>query len=314
MTDLANYNEDDVVEMLEKVNQSVVNIGTVKLIQRNLYRAEPVKGTGSGTIIDSDGLILTNKHVVLGARKIGITLTDGKVVKGTVVGDCTTQDIAIVKVNKKNLPAVELGDSDKLRVGQRVFAIGNPFGFAGSPAVTSGVVSALNRSINTRHGMLENLIQTDAAINPGNSGGPLINLKGQVIAINTALIPFAKGIGFAIPVNDAAQCATEIIDHGSRIKPRLGIKSLTITKDAASYYDLPTDKGVFLARVLRGSPAAKSGIKPGDIVLKFDDKPINTAEELVREIQKRKVGEKVALEILRNTKKRKVEVILERTP
>ena len=147
------------------------------------------------------GLILTNNHVVGGAEKINVTLWNNEVLEGTLSGSCAIHDIAVVKVKGKDLQASELGDSDKLRVGQRVYAIGNPFGLTGGPSVTCGVVSAINRTIESQRGLIENLVQTDAAINPGNSGGPLVDLEGKIIAINTAIIPYAQGIGFAIPIN-----------------------------------------------------------------------------------------------------------------
>jgi len=311
---LSNYDETSVLNVLDKVSRSVVNVSTIKILQNIFYRAVPVKGMGSGTIIDPEGQILTNNHVVAGAEKIGVTLADGRVLEGRVTGTCSTHDVAIIKVKGEKLPAAELGDSDKLRVGQRVFAIGNPFGLAGGPTVTSGVISALNRSIESPQGMIENLVQTDAAINPGNSGGPLVDIQGKVVAINTAIIPFAQGIGFAIPINSAKKCTNEIIAHGRMIRPWLGISGLTVTREVASYYGLPIDKGVFITRVIEGSPAENAGIVSGDIVLEFAGKTTNSIEELVEEIQKRKAGEKVGIVILRNSKKWIAEAILEETP
>jgi S1-C subfamily serine protease len=189
---MENYDEASVLDVIERISKGVVNISSVKLLQHAFYRAVPVKGMGSGTIIDSKGQILTNNHVVKGARKITVTLKDGRVLGGKVVGKCSPHDVAIIQVKENNLPAIDLGDSDKLRVGQRVFAVGNPLGLAGGPTVTSGVVSALNRTIHSKRSMMENLVQTDAAINPGNSGGPLVDTKGRVVAINTAIIPYAR--------------------------------------------------------------------------------------------------------------------------
>lgn len=312
--ELSNYDEASVVELVEKVSRSVVNVSTVKLLHHVFYRAVPVKGMGSGTIIDAEGHILTNNHVVAGAKKIGVTLADGHVLEGRVIGTCSTHDIAIIEVKEEKLPAAELGDSDKLRVGQRVFAIGNPFGLAGGPTVTSGVISAIKRSIESKRGMIENLVQTDAAINPGNSGGPLVDMQGKVVAINTAIIPYAQGIGFAIPVNLARKCTTEIIAHGRMIRPWLGVTGLTATREVASYYGLPIDRGVLVTRVIRGSPAANAGIVPGDIVLQFAGKATNSIEELVKEIRERKAGEKVEILILRNSERWIVETILERIP
>jgi len=311
---LSDYDEASVLEVVDKISRSVVNVSTVKLLQHIFYRAVPVKGMGSGTIIDPEGQILTNNHVVAGAKKIGVTLADGRVLEGRVVGTCSTHDMAIIKVKGEKLLAAELGDSDKLRVGQRVFAIGNPFGLAGGPTVTSGVISALNRSIESPRGMIENLVQTDAAINPGNSGGPLVDMQGRVIAINTAIIPYAQGIGFAIPINSAKKCTNEIIAHGAMIRPWLGVSGLTITRQVASYYSLPIDRGVLVTRVMPDSPADNAGIAPGDIVLQFAGKTTNNIEELVKEIPKRKAGEKVEILILRNSTRWVVEVVLERTP
>jgi len=162
--------------------------------------------------------------------------------------------------------------------------------------------------------MIENLVQTDAAINPGNSGGPLVDIQGKVVAINTAIIPFAHGIGFAIPINSANKCTNEIIDHGSMIRPWLGINGLTVTREAASYYGLPTDTGVLVTTVMQNSPADNAGIVPGDMVLEFAGETTKNIEELVKEIQKRKAGEKVEILILRNSKRWIVEATLKRTP
>ncbi len=243
-----------------------------------------------------------------------MTLADGRVLEGRVAGTCSTHDMAIIKVKEEKLPAAELGDSDKLRVGQRVFAIGNPFGLAGGPTVTSGVISAVKRSIESKRGMIENLVQTDAAINPGNSGGPLVDIEGKVVAINTAIIPYAQGIGFAIPINSARRCTNEIITHGRMVRPWLGVSGLTVTREVASYYGLPIDRGVLVTSVIPGSPADNAGIVSGDMVLEFAGKITNNIEELVKEVQKRKAGEKVEILILRNSKKLIVEAILQRTP
>lgn len=311
---LSSYDEASVLEVLDKVSRSVVNVSTIKLLQHIFYRAVPVKGMGSGTIIDPEGQVLTNNHVIAGAEKIGVTLPDGRVLEGRVIGKCSTHDMAIIKVKEEKLPAADLGDSDKLKVGQRVFAIGNPFGLSGGPTVTAGVISALNRSIESKRGMIENLVQTDAAINPGNSGGPLVDIQGRVVAINTAIIPYAQGIGFAIPINSAKKCTNEIIAHGSMIRPWLGVSGLTVTREASAYYGLPVDRGALVTRVIPGSPADNAGVVAGDIILEFADKPTNNIEGLVKEILKRKAGEKVEIVILRESKKWIVEAILEKTP
>lgn len=296
------------------MSKSVVNISTVKLVHHIFYQVVPVKGMGSGTIIDSKGHILTNNHVVGGAEKIAVTLWNGEILEGTLTGSCVVHDMAVVKVDKGNLTAAELGDSDKLRVGQRVYAIGNPFGLAGGPSVTSGVISAVNRTIESQSEMLENLVQTDAAINPGNSGGPLVNLEGKVVAINTAIVPFAHGIGFAIPINSAKNCTNEIIKGGVYARPWLGIIGLNITDEIARYYDLPIERGVLVTRVSEGSPAESVGIVAGDIIFRMNDTEVNRIEDLIGEIHKRKVGEKVGILVLRRGREHYFEVALNKMP
>ncbi|MEM2280947.1 MAG: trypsin-like peptidase domain-containing protein, partial [Candidatus Bathyarchaeia archaeon] len=238
----------------------------------------------------------------------------GEVLNGRLLGTCAIHDIAVVKIDKKGLVYAELGDSDKLRIGQRVYAIGNPFGLAGGPTVTSGVISALNRTIESRNELLENLVQTDAAINPGNSGGPLVDVNGKVVAINTAIIPFAHGIGFAIPINSAKKCAYDIIAKGTHVRPWLGIIGLSLSREISSYYGIPLAEGVLVTRVVEGSPADKAGIEAGDIILAMDNMPITRIEKLLSEIHKREDGEKVNLVVYRGGLKYSVEVTLARAP
>jgi S1-C subfamily serine protease len=296
---MSSFDEKTVLDVLEKVSKSVVNISTVKLVNRMFYQAIPVEGMGSGTIIDPKGQILTNNHVVGGAEKIAVTLWNGEVLEGTIVGACATHDTAIVKVEKQGLPVAELGDSDELRVGQRVYAIGNPFGLAGGPTVTSGVVSATKRTIESQRGLVENLVQTDAAINPGNSGGPLVDLEGKVVAINTAIIPYAQGIGFAIPINMAKKCTGEMIKNGISARPWLGIVGLSLNEEISQYYDLPLAHGVLITKVTDGSPIQRAGMIMGDIILRMDNVKIDTIEDLLDEIHKRKIGEKVRIAVFR---------------
>ena len=309
------YDEKNVLDIIEKVSKSVVNISTIKLVHNIFYQAVPVAGMGSGTIIDAaKGLILTNNHVVGGAEKINATLWNNQVLEGTIVGSCAVHDIAVVKVKGENLQAAELGDSDKLRVGQSVYAIGNPFGLAGGPTVTSGVISAVNRTIESQRGLIENLVQTDAAINPGNSGGPLVDLEGKVIAINTAIIPFAQGIGFAIPINSAKTCTNGMVTDGIARRPWLGIIGLSITKEIARYYGLPVDRGVLVTKVAEESPAKDAGMADEDIILEIDNVETSRIEDLVKEIHKRKVGDIVKIFALRNGREHFFELKLSETP
>ncbi len=311
---MAQYDENKVLDTIEKATKSVVNISTVKLVHNIFYQAVPVGGMGSGTIIDEEGLILTNNHVVGGAEKISVTLWNNQVVEGTIVGLCQVHDIAVVRVKAKDLLAMELGDSDKLRVGQRVYAIGNPFGLAGGPSVTSGVISALNRTIESERGLIENLVQTDASINPGNSGGPLLDIDGRVIAISTAIIPFAQGIGFAIPINSAKTCTYDMTSTGVSRTPWLGVIGLSINPQIARYYGLPVDHGVFVTRVAEGSPADEAGMSEGDIILELDNVETNRIEDLVEEVHKRKAGDTVRIYAIRNRREHIFETRLSQTP
>jgi serine protease Do len=306
--------EENIVEVIDKVTKSVVNINTLRVFHDVFYRVVPVKGMGSGLILDETGHILTNNHVIEKAERIVATLTDERVLEGKLAGTCKSADVAVIKVDANNLMAAELGDSDDLRVGQRVFAIGNPFGLAGGPTVTSGVISALKRTIDSRQGVFKNLVQTDAAINPGNSGGPLIDSEGRVIGISTAIIPYAQGIGFAIPINAAKYCSSEIILYGAVRRPWLGITGLNITEKVADYYELPVNKGVLVVNITPDSPVDKAGIKRGDIILEFDNKRVDRVEELQSILLERRPGDKAGLTILRGLKKGLLEVILERVP
>lgn len=311
---MSSFDEKAVLDILEKVSKCVVNISTVKLVSRMFYQAIPVEGLGSGTIIDSKGQILTNNHVVGGAEKISVTLWNGDVLEGTIVGACAVHDTAIIKVNRQGLIAAELGDSEKLRVGQRVYAIGNPFGLAGEPTVTSGVISATKRTIESQRGLIENLVQTDAAINPGNSGGPLVDLEGRVVAVNTAIIPYAQGIGFAIPINTAKQCTSDMIREGVVARPWLGIVGLSLNPEMSQYYNLPLEHGVLVTKVVDGSPAQHAGMIMGDIILKIEEVNIETIGDLLNEIHKKKAGENVRVTVFRRGFKQYFDVTLSIMP
>ncbi len=308
------FDESAILEVIEKVTKSVVNINTVRLLHDFYYQVHPIQGMGSGVIFDPKGYVLTNNHVIEGAEKIDVTLPSSEVLHGKRVGACVSDDIAVVKVDTKGLPAAELGNSDEIRVGQTVFAIGNPFGLQGEPTVTKGVISAIKRSIRSERGLIEDLVQTDASINPGNSGGPLVDTKGRVVAINTAIVPFAQGIGFAIPVNHAKRCANEIITHGKVMRPWLGVSGLTLTPEVASYYNMPVDRGALVTEVWSDSPAEEAGLEKGDIIIGFGDKAVNGVDELVKEVQKRKIGEKARILLIRNGARSMADVTLGTTP
>lgn len=311
---MSSFDEKTVLDIVERVSKGVVNISTIKRVHRFFYQAVPVEGMGSGTIVDSNGYILTNNHVVGGAEKIDVVLWNGEVLQGRLASSCALHDTAVVQVDKSGLPSAELGDSDRLRVGQRVYAIGNPFGLAGGPTVTSGVISAVKRTIESQKGFLENLVQTDAAINPGNSGGPLVDLEGKVIAINTAIIPFAQGIGFAIPINAAKECTAEVISGGHPVRPWLGIIGLSLTEEMSRYYNLSLEHGVLITNVVNGSPAQRAGVTAGDILLRLDGTAMHDVEDLLSQIRNRKIGDKVRLTVFRRGVERSFDATLSKIP
>jgi len=303
-----------IVSAVEKISPSVVNISTVRLLRDYFLYVHPVKGMGSGVIINSKGYIVTNHHVIAGSDRIDVTLVDGRKLSGRLIGADASSDIAIVKVDEEGLPAAEWGESDELRVGQFVIAIGNPFGLVGGPTVTTGVVSALNRNIQVENQVYESLIQTDAAINPGNSGGPLVDSGGRVIGISTAMLPFAQGIGFAIPINSVKKIVEELFSYGRVIRPWLGVIGISVTDEIASYYELPVKAGIIVARVIYGSPAYRVGISEGDMIVKIDGASIKTIQDLQKSIQKKKVGDKAELELIRGHQRGIVEVTLAEVP
>jgi serine protease Do len=293
-------NENLIVDAVEKVSKCVVNIASVRMVQDQLFRVFPVEGVGSGVIVDGKGFILTNNHVVDEAQKLRITLKDGNVFNGVVVGTDEVTDLAVVRVDSKEaLPFARLGDSDQLKIGEIVIAIGNPFGLTGGPTVTAGIVSALNRSLQFESGALE-LIQTDAAINPGNSGGPLVNTNGEVIGINTAKMPYAQGIGFAVPVNTARIIVKDLMESGQITnRPWIGIATIKITRQLAQYYRLPTNDGVLIAQVESQSPADYADLRKGDIVEAIDGRKITDPSQMSSNIRKRSINEKIIMTINR---------------
>jgi len=265
-------------------------------------RTIPQKGTGSGFIINQEGYVLTNEHVVRKADKIKVTLSDGREFTGEVIGSDVTSDMAIVKIKADHLPTVTLGNSDELRVGEIVIAIGNPYGL--QQTVTMGVVSAKGRSIPTGVGghIYRNFIQTDTAINPGNSGGPLLNIKGEVVGINTAIIPYAQGIGFAIPINIAKRNIDDLINLGKVRRSWLGVYIQEVTPEIAEQFDLTEAKGVLVGDVIEDSPAEEAGMERGDIITKVNNKDVNSPEELQDKIRSIEIGERANVKVLRDGK------------
>jgi S1-C subfamily serine protease len=255
---------------------------------------------GSGVVLDETH-VLTNQHVVGDAGQILLTLADGQVVHGTVVGGDEETDIAVVRVEGHTLAPAEFGDSGTLQVGQPVLAIGNPLGLAGGPTVTSGVVSSLNRSLNRPNGGLH-VIQTDAAVNPGSSGGPLVDLEGRVIAITTATIPYAEAIGFALPANDALEVARQIQEHGHVRRAWLGVVGHDVEPRLVRRFGLKTPEGVFVAEVTADGPAAAAGLQPGDVLLSINGEAVTSVTDLVDMLRRKTVGDPIELAVNRRGK------------
>ncbi|MBF7083896.1 trypsin-like peptidase domain-containing protein [Desulfallas sp. Bu1-1] len=256
-------------------------------------------GVGSGFIISNDGYILTNEHVVSGADRITVVVQDqNKEYNAKLIGSDYDLDLAIIKIDAGNkLPHLVLGDSDKIEVGNWVIAIGNPFGF--DHTVTVGVISAKGRPVPVEGRYYKNLLQTDAAINPGNSGGPLLNLKGEVVGINTAVAQ-AQGIGFAIPTSTVKDVQDELMQKGKVIRPWLGIQMHNITPELAEYFGLKSPGGVVVVGVVPGSPAERAGLRQGDVILKVGNETIKDADDLAGRIKKAKIGQKLLLLVYRD--------------
>jgi Do/DeqQ family serine protease len=274
---------------------------------RRMPKDRVERGTGSGFIINKDGDIITNAHVVSGADKVTVILKDGRQLEGKVLGSDELTDVAVIQVKADNLPTVSLGSSQSLQTGDWAIAIGNPLGLDNT--VTAGIVSAIGR----KSGQIGvdkrvSFIQTDAAINPGNSGGPLLNQNGEVIGVNTAIIQGAQGLGFAIPIETAQRIAKQLIENGKVSRAYLGVQMVTVdanvkaevNKDTEFCSKISDDKGVLITKVVENSPAAKSGAKCGDVIVKFNDKEILTADQVTQLVEDRSVGDKIIVEVKRN--------------
>ncbi len=298
--------------MVARVLPAVVSI-TTKQIERDQFdRPVVTPGLGSGIIIDRRGYILTNAHVVQGVDRIKVALADERTFRATLVGRDPFSDLAVLKIEGKNLPVAILGDSDRVAIGETVLAIGNPLWIEGGATVTAGIVSGRGRSTE-QEGLpvLHNLIQTDAAINPGNSGGPLVDLAGTVIGINTAVIASAHGIGFAIPINSAKSVIKALI-AGSRItRTSLGLFAVSLTPQLADVYDLPVDRGALVTRVEVGGPAERVGLEPGDVITAADGCPVKDLHHLHDRMAAHKAGEPFSLQVWRDGQTLTLTAVLE---
>lgn len=292
--------QDAFIEAVERAGRSTASIATLATPFVPPFGRLPRRGIGSGVVLDAEGHILTNKHVVDGAERIVVTLADGRIVGGVVLGSDEETDLTVVRVEAGDLEPAATGDSDRLKVGQPVLAIGNPLGLSGGPAVTSGVVSSLRRSLRVGNGGGVQMIQTDAAVNPGNSGGPLVDLEGKVVAITTAAMPYADGVGFAIPINTALRVARELLDHGRVRRPWLGISGQDVDRRLANQFGLAVNRGTLVVEVNPGSPAYEVGLRVGDVLLALDGEPLGGVGDLVERLRAAGVGQHVEMEVDRH--------------
>src|SRR5208282_5255064 len=267
-------------------------------------------GSGSGFVIASDGFILTNSHVVHGADKLEVTLADGQMYRATLVGEDPETDLAVVCINASQLAHARLGNSKSIRVGQIAVAIGSPFGF--QQTVTAGVVSALGRSLRSQSGrQIDNVIQTDAALNPGNSGGPLVNSRGEVVGVNTAIILPAQGICFAIPINTAKFVAGQLNKDGKIRRGYLGIagQDVRLNPRTLRFFDLKVQSGLLVIGVEEGSPADKAGISEGDVIVGYEDHAISGIDDLHRLLTEKQVGSRSSITVLKGNEKTVLEIV-----
>ena len=302
-----------VVSAVERVASSVVNI---EVQQRSKKQSRDIAGNGSGFVITPDGFILTNSHVVHGAARIGVNLSDGRDYRGQLIGDDPETDLAVIRIDAPQLVHVRLADSESLRVGQVAIAIGNPLGFQAS--VTAGVISALGRSMYSQSGrLIDNIIQTDAALNPGNSGGPLVDSAGEVIGVNTAMIRPAQGICFAIASNTARLVAGWLICDGRIRRSYIGVagQNVPLHRRVVRFYNLPLETGVLVVSVEKASPAERAGVREGDLIVAFNERPIGTIHDLHKMLVGDQIGVPAKLVVIRHAEKLELPILpAESTP
>jgi S1-C subfamily serine protease len=313
-----------VSDVADRARPAVVFIAVRTTPTKGSFGAEPQGGVGSGAIIDPAGFIVTNNHVVEGAQQIRVALPDGRTYDAKLVGRDPQSDLAVIKVDPRageQLPVLRFGDSEKLRIGEWVVAIGNALGLEGGPTVTAGVVSALGRDVPEPNGaVLENVVQTDAAINPGNSGGPLLNMGAEIIGINTLGAGQtqsgyqAQGINFAISTTTARPIVDDLMRNGRVVRAYVGIGTATMTPAIAAQTGLAFTPGAIVTQVGAGSPAARGGLQEGDIIVALGDQEVKNDQQLRQAILARKPGDQVALTIVRNGQRRQIQLTLGERP
>src|SRR6266540_4155278 len=314
--DLLDAYSQAVMSAAEQVSPAVVNIDVSHRLPDHPATAarfpHEVRGSGSGFVFTPDGFILTNSHVVHQATKIEVTLSDGHSYLASPVGDDPDTDLAVIRIDAPRLVPARLGDSHTLQVGRLVIAIGNPYGF--QCTVTAGVVSALGRSLRSRSGrLIDNVIQTDAALNPGNSGGPLVTSRGEVIAVNTAVILPAQGLCFAVAINTATFVAGRLIKDGKVRRSYIGVagQNVTLPRRLARFHNLRLEGGILVASVEPESPAQRAGLLEGDIIVGYNDQAIGGIDDLHRQLTEIQLGARARLTVIRRTEKLVLEIIPE---
>jgi S1-C subfamily serine protease len=301
-----------VVHAVDVVGPSVVKIDVTRKARNgngSRGRAEPEKGGGSGFVFANDGLILTNSHVVADAAALTVALPDGRRSDADLVGHDPDTDLAVLRISATNLHVARLGDSSRLRPGQLVVAVGNPYGL--QHTVTAGVVSALGRSLRSTSGrLIDNVIQTDAALNPGNSGGPLVTTDGDVVGVNTAMILGGQGLSFAVPINSARLIIPALLREGRVRRSYLGIgvQDVPILRRVVRYFHLPAETGVLVVSVEPDGPAARAGVREGDILVECAGEPVSGADDLHRLLTVERIGRRLPVAVIRGTDRRTIEV------
>jgi serine protease Do len=289
-----------IASIVEEIKPSVVAIFSEGIATDRFFQPIPTRGAGTGLIATADGHILTNSHVVQGAQEVEVLLTDGRRLPARVVGADPEGDLAVIKVDAKDLPVAPLGDSEKLNVGDTVIAVGHALALPGGPTVTAGIVSALDRSIRESNGaLLRNLIQTDAAINPGNSGGALLDAAGNVVGVNTAIAGEAQNIGFAIAITPARIVLDQLIKTGKVVRPLLGVEMAPVTPALATEQNLAVKSGALIVSVVPGSPAAQAGLRVDDVITRINGTRIDDPNDASNAIGMHKPGEAVEITVAR---------------
>ena len=300
-----------IASIVDEIKPSVVAVFSQGIARDRFFQSVPTRGAGTGLIATADGHILTNSHVIEGAQEVEVLLTDGRRLPARVVGSDAEADLAVIKVEAANLPVAPLGDSDKLKVGDTVIAVGHALALPGGPTVTRGIVSALDRSIRESNGaLLRNLIQTDAAINPGNSGGALLDAAGNVVGVNTAIAGEAQNIGFAIAITPARSILEQLITSGKVVRPLLGVEMAPVTPALATEQNLDVESGAMIVQVVPGSPAEQAGMRVDDVIVRINGTEVDDPNDASNAVAMHKPGDEVEITLARGEERVNVKATL----